>query len=112
MNGTEKQIAWAEKIKTELLSQVEAEAVKWESRKCNSEERRQRADGMAKAYRDALENYLRPQKAENIAKKRNASYWIDGRNDHFSEVHRRAMIRFDKAFPKQEYEENPNYIER
>lgn len=99
MKGTEKQITWAEKIRQELIEKTEAEAVKFETRNCKTEELRERALGMAKAYRDSLENYLHPKKSENIAKKEFASYWIDGRDNHFSEVHRRAMVRFDRAFP-------------
>jgi hypothetical protein len=54
MNGTEKQIIWAEKIKQGLIDQVESDANKFENRKCNTDDKKKRAMGMAKAYRKAL----------------------------------------------------------
>jgi len=112
MNGTEKQVVWAEKIKAELIAKVGTEVEKWESRKCKTDDLRQRADGMAAAFRKALNSYLNRKKENEAARREDAQWWIDNRENHFNVVHKWAMENFDKAFPKAEYEENPNYTGR
>ena len=112
MIGSERQVAWAEKIRAELIGKVEMEIAKWETRECKTGELRDRADGMAVAFRKALNSYLNREKAEEAARRENAKWWIDNRESHFSVVHKWAMARFDKAFPKGDGEVNPNYAPR
>lgn len=112
MIGSEKQVAWAEKIRQELIDHVEAEAIKFETRNCKTEELRERADGMASAYRGALKSYLNRKDDTQAAKREDAKWWIDNRDNHFSVVHKWAMDRFDKSFPKGDIEVNPNFRPR
>jgi hypothetical protein len=99
MKGTEKQIAWAEDIRMELIKNIESQALKFETRKTNNDEDKKRAETMAQSYRGALETYVNPSesKPERIAKRQEATWWIENRDNHFNTVHNWAMKRFDKS---------------
>jgi hypothetical protein len=97
VKGTEKQVSWAEKIKKQLVEEIEAKAIKFETRKCRTEDLKKRADIMAQSYRNALHDYLNREKEVEVARREDASWWIDHRDNHFNTVHKWAMEFFDEA---------------
>lgn len=87
MEGSEKQIEWAEKIRMETVEHFEKNEIP------KYEKRGERGQIMAECFRKSLKNYTDYER-EN---RDQAEWWINNRDKHIPMVYNWAQKRFEKA---------------